>query len=70
MRIKYFEDTDTTFVELSTKTPSETRELNENVYLDFDDEGNIVSITIEHAGRSANMEEFIYQRISADLRPA
>ena len=70
MRIKYFEDTDTTFVELSTKTPSETRELNENVYLDFDDEGNIVSITIEHAGRSANMEEFIYQRIPAGLRPA
>lgn len=70
MRIKYFEDTDTTFVELSTKTPSETRELNENVYLDFDDEGNIVSITIEHAGRSANMEEFIYQRIPAGLRSA
>jgi uncharacterized protein YuzE len=66
MRIKYFEDTDTTLVELSTNPPAETQELNENVYIDLDAEGKVVSITIEHAGQSADMREFLYQRFPAD----
>jgi uncharacterized protein YuzE len=67
MRIKYFEDTDTALVEFSDKSPVETQELNENIYLDLDSEGRVVSMTIEHAGQSANMKEFLYQRIPADL---
>jgi uncharacterized protein YuzE len=67
MRVKYFEDTDTTLVEFSTNTPVETRELNENIYLDLDSAGRVVSMTIEHAGASADMSEFLYQRIPAGL---
>lgn len=66
MRVRYFEDTDTTLVELSTRPPVETQELNENVYIDLDHEGKVVSITIEHAGQSADMSEFLYQRIAAN----
>ncbi len=65
MRIKYFEDTDTTLVELSSNPPVETRELSENVYLDLDKDGNVVSITIEHASQVSDMREFFYQRIPA-----
>jgi uncharacterized protein YuzE len=67
MRIKYFEDTDTTLVELSSNPPVETRELNENIYLDLDSNGNVVSITIEHASSSSDMREFLYQRIPAAM---
>lgn len=67
MRIKYFEDTDTTVVELSTNPPVETRELNENLYIDLDNQGLVVSITIEHAGKSTDMSELLYQRIPAGL---
>jgi uncharacterized protein YuzE len=67
MRIKYFEDTDTTLVEFSANPPVETRELNENIYLDLDNEGHIVSMTIEHASQSAGMEEFMFQRIPANM---
>lgn len=67
MRIKYFEDTDTTLVELSTNPPVETRELNENIYLDLDRDGNVISITIEHASASSDMREFLYQRIPAAI---
>ncbi len=67
MRIKYFEDTDTTLVELSTTPPVETRELNENLYIDLDQDGQVVSITIEHASQRADMREFFYQRIPAGL---
>jgi uncharacterized protein YuzE len=70
MRIKYFEDTDTTLVEFSNTPPVETQELNENIYLDLDCEGRVVSMTIEHAGQSADMKEFLYQRIPVSLSAA
>ena len=67
MRIKYFADTDTTLLEFSTHLPVETQELNENIYLDLDGQGRVVSMTIEHASQSTDVEEFLYQRISANL---
>jgi uncharacterized protein YuzE len=70
MRIKYFEDTDTTLIEFSSKPPVETRELNENIYLDLDGKGRVVSMTIEHASQSADMQEFLFQRIAAGVPTA
>jgi uncharacterized protein YuzE len=65
MHIKYFADTDTTLVEFSEKPSQETRELNENIYIDLDSDGRVVSLTIEHARQAAGMEDFSYQRIPA-----
>ena len=67
MRVKYFADTDTALLEFSTNPPVETREVNENIYVDLDDNGRVVSMTIEHAGQSADMNEFLFQRIPADV---
>jgi uncharacterized protein YuzE len=49
MIVTYFKDTDTALLEFTSKPVAETRELNENVYIDLDAEGNLVAITIEHA---------------------
>ncbi len=66
MKIKYFEDTDTALVELSGNVVSETREINENIYIDLDEEGRLVSMTIEHASSSADMREMAFQRVTAE----
>ncbi|MCX5977030.1 MAG: DUF2283 domain-containing protein [Coprothermobacterota bacterium] len=63
MHVKYFADTDTTLVEFTAGPPVETRELNENIYLDLDADGRIVSLTIEHSQQTAEMDEFSYQRM-------
>ena len=64
MKIKYFEDTDTAHVELSDRTPAETREISENLLVDLDGEGNLLSMTIEHASMRANMHELAFQRVT------
>ena len=64
MRIKYFSDTDTAHVEFTDREISETKEISENIYIDIDAKGNIVSMTIEHAKDSAGLWEFSYQEIS------
>ncbi|MEZ4766090.1 MAG: DUF2283 domain-containing protein [Calditrichia bacterium] len=63
MKIKYFEDTDTALVEFIDNAVSETLEISENIYIDLDSEGNLVSMTIEHAGQKANISEIAFQRM-------
>ena len=70
MRTRYFEDTDTALLEFSSNPPVETHEVNENIYIDLDQEGRVVSVTIEHAGQSADMQEILYQRIPAGSDPS
>ena len=54
MKIKYFENTDTTLVELSNQSVWETKEINENIYIDLDEQGQLVNMTIEHASAQAD----------------
>ena len=49
MKAKYFRDTDTLYLELRDSEVAETRDLDQDTILDYDDEGNVVGITIEHA---------------------
>lgn len=60
MKIRYFTDTDTALVEFSTTAVIETREISENLYIDLDEKGNIVAMTIEHAKEKANISEISY----------
>ncbi|NTV06900.1 MAG: DUF2283 domain-containing protein [Chlorobiaceae bacterium] len=63
MKVKYFEDTDTAYIELLDKPVFETREISENILIDVDEQGNLVSMTIEHAKENAGLWEFSYQEI-------
>lgn len=62
MKINFFEDTDTALIEFTSKPIVETREVSENVYLDLDKNGNLVSMTIEHAEEKANIRDFAFER--------
>ena len=65
MKVRYFEDTDTALVELSAAAPHETRELSPDLYVDLDAHGRVVSITIEHASRQADLSDFTFERVTA-----
>ena len=60
MKINYFEDTDTALIEFTSERIAETRELSENIYLDLDENENLVSMTIEHAVERANIRDFTF----------
>ena len=63
MRIKYFSDTDTALVEFSDLDVAETKEINENIYIDLDTSGNLVAMTIEHARQQASLPFLSYEQI-------
>jgi uncharacterized protein YuzE len=65
MKVKYFEDTDTLHVELSDSNVVETKELNENLYVDLDSDGKVVSFTVEHAKATSGKLDFSYETVAA-----
>jgi uncharacterized protein YuzE len=67
MKIKYFEDTDTALLEFSDRPVFETKEINENIYLDLDEAGNLIGMTIEHALSQANINEVSFQQINRQV---
>ena len=62
MTVKYFLDTDTALIEFADRPVEETTEVNENIYLDLDAQGNLVSMTIEHARAQTSLPELLFQQ--------
>ena len=67
MKVKYFSDTDTALVEFNNNAVEETKEISESLYIDLDIDGNLVSMTIEHAKKNAGLSEFSLQEISGKV---
>ena len=63
MRVKFFADTDTALVEFTDNEVAETKEIGESIYVDLDPQGNLVSMTIEHARTNARLPEVSYQKV-------
>jgi uncharacterized protein YuzE len=51
MRLHYYPETDSLYVELSGRSSVDSREVAPGVVLDFDAEGRLVGIDIDHASR-------------------
>jgi uncharacterized protein YuzE len=67
MKVKYFADTDTAYLEFSQNTISETKDINDDILLDLDSLGNLVGMTIEHAKAKANLDEVSYQQMTKNI---
>lgn len=63
MKVKYFSDTATAHMEFPEREVHETKEISENIPIDTDEKGNIISMTIEHAKDNADLWEFSYQEM-------
>ena len=66
MKIAYYPDTDSMYIDLSEKPSSESREVSPGVVLDYDAEGNIVGIDIDNASRKLSLKELVLNRMPID----
>lgn len=65
MKIRYFHDTDTLYIEFRTADVAETRDLDENTLLDVDAAGNICGITVEHARSRTDVAHLSFEQVAA-----
>lgn len=64
MKIKYFQETDTLYIEFRPGPVDETKDLDENTVLDLDKDGNICAITVEHAKQRTDIPHFSFEQIA------
>ena len=65
MKVKYYKDTDTLYIEFSDRDVTETRDLDEDTVLDLDAKGRICAITLEHASRRTDVKHLVLEGIAA-----
>ena len=55
MKFHYYPETDSLYIDLSEKVSVDSREVAPGVVLDFDAEGHLVGIDIDHASQIVNL---------------
>ena len=67
MKLSYYKDTDSLYIDLCSKESAESREVSEGIVLDYDADGNLVGIDIDNASRKVDMKEVSLNRIPAEI---
>lgn len=67
MKLNYYKDTDSLYIDLSSKPSAESREISEGIVLDYDTDGNIVGIDIDNASHKIELREITLNKIPAEV---
>ncbi len=63
MRLSYYSDTDSLYIDLSSRPSVASREISEGVVLDYDERDNIVGIDIDNASGKLDLKEIITEAL-------
>lgn len=67
MRINYYPDTDSLYIDLSSKTSVDSREVSDGIVLDYDADGNLIGIDIDQASVKLDFKELILSKLPAEV---
>jgi uncharacterized protein YuzE len=68
MKINYYAETDSLYIDLSSKPSVDSREVSEGIVLDYDADGNLVGIDIDQASAKLEIKELILSRLPAEVK--
>jgi uncharacterized protein YuzE len=68
MKLNYYPETDSLYIDLSEKSSVESREISEDVVLDYDSDGNLVGIDIDNASTKVHLKELSLRKLPADIK--
>jgi uncharacterized protein YuzE len=65
MKISYYPDTDSLYIDLSEQPSTESREISEGVVLDYDAQGRLVGIDIDNASTKVELTKLTLSKLPA-----
>jgi uncharacterized protein YuzE len=68
MKLNYYSDTDSLYIDLSEQPSVESREISEGVVLDYDAAGNLVGIDIDNASRKVDLKKLTLNKLPAIIQ--
>ena len=70
MKLNYYPETDSLYIDLSGRTSIESKEISEGIVLDYDSEGKLVGIDIDNAKSNVEMEKLILSKLPGKVETA
>ncbi len=67
MKIEYFPDTDSLYIELSDHVAADVREIEEGIVLDVDENGKAVGIDIDQASKHLSLQKLNLRRLPFEI---
>jgi len=67
MKLNYYPDTDSLYIDLADRSSTESKEVSEGVVLDYDAQGDLVGIDIDNASKKLNLKELILNKLPAQI---
>ncbi|MEO8209081.1 MAG: DUF2283 domain-containing protein [bacterium] len=68
MKLNYYPDTDSLYIDLSSTASVTREEIFEGAVLDYDKDGNIVGLDIDHASLKLDLKELVLSRLPVSLQ--
>ncbi|GIX28843.1 MAG: hypothetical protein KatS3mg123_2724 [Burkholderiales bacterium] len=68
MKLSYYADTDSLYIDLSEQPSAESREISEGVVLDYDANGNLVGIDIDNASKKVQLQQLILNKLPSQVK--
>ena len=63
MKLNYFPETDSLYINLSEQPSVESQEISDGILLDYDADGRLVGIDIDNASHKIDMEKLILSQL-------
>ena len=57
MKLHYYPETDSLYIELKSAPGAETREIVDGLVVDLDSDGNVVGLDIDHASKKLDLSK-------------
>ena len=70
MKLNYYPETDSLYINLSEQSSVESREISEGILLDYDTDGRLVGIDIDNASNKVDMEKLILKGLPSKIEAA
>lgn len=65
MKLNYYPETDSLYIDLSSKPSKESLEVSEGIVIDYDADGRITGIDVDNASHKIGLKEIILNKIPA-----
>ena len=67
MKLNYYSDTDSLYIDLSEQTSVESREISEGIVLDYDADGNLVGIDSDNASEKVELQKLTVSKLPGSI---
>ena len=68
MKLNYYAETDSLYIDLSEQPSAWSREVSEGVVLDYDAKGNLVGIDIDNASKKVQLEQLVLNKLPSHVK--